>query len=78
MDDNKFKFETLDDSKFSTEGRSSVKIKLTSKGQPSVEVKIYAGTTPDERETIYQAACEIIDRLKMRYFNLLCINIGFI
>lgn len=66
--DNKFEFEPPNDNKFVTEGRSSVKIKLTSKGQPSVEVKIYAGTTPDEREAIYQAACEIIDRLKMRYF----------
>lgn len=69
MDNNKFKFKTPDDNKFITEGRSSVKIKLTSKGQPSVEVKIYAGTTPEEREAIYQAACEIIDRLKMRYFT---------
>ncbi len=67
-DKNEFEF-PVDDSKFVTDSKSSVKIKLTSKGQPSVEVKVYAGTTPEEREQIYQAACEIIDRLRLRYFT---------
>lgn len=54
---------------FITSSKSSVKIKLTSKGHPTVEVKIYQGTTAEERETIYNQAVEIIDRLKMRYFK---------
>ena len=69
MADDKFAFDVPEDNKFTAEGRSSVKIKLTSKGQPSFEVKIYEGTTPEERERIYQMACEIIDRLKTRYFK---------
>ncbi len=74
MPDDKFAFDVPEEltsarggSSSVTEGRSSVKIKLTSAGKISVEVKIYEGITPEERENIYQVAVEIIDRLKMRY-----------
>ncbi|KKL55192.1 hypothetical protein LCGC14_2257890, partial [marine sediment metagenome] len=39
-DKKEFEF-PVDDSKFVTEGRSSVKIKLNAKGQITAEIKVY-------------------------------------
>jgi len=67
-DKNEFEF-PVDDSKFVTEGRSSVKIKLNAKGQITAEIKVYKDDTYEDVEKIYQLAYEIIDRLKKRCGN---------